>query len=562
MEETAIYNAEEDVTALYCRLSREDEKEGESNSIANQKKLLGKYAADNDFKNVKYYIDDGYTGTNYNRPGFNEMIRDIEYGKVKTVIIKDMSRLGREYLQTGYYTEHFFPENDIRLIAINDGYDSQNGEDDLIPIRNVINEMYAKDISRKVRSSSRLRGNAGEPLSQPPYGYMKDPENKKRWIIDPEAAEVVRLIFRLCIEGNGNETIARILQEKKILVPQEYFKSKGLNRNGKKTQKNPYKWCKTTVAKILAQQEYCGDIINFKTYSKSFKNKKRLANPKENWVIFKDVHEPIIDRDTWENVQKLVSDNKRRYLKSPEMTKSLFSGIVYCADCGSKMWFHFNQVNPEIRYFCCSNYKGARGICEGTHYVREDALTEIVTLEIKRLCEILKNEGYGFSGMLESLINENVQKEQTILERELKTAESRRDTVLMMYEKLYEDNVTGKVSDVMFARLSKKYEEEQDRLTEKIDDLKKRLDELKLAKNAQRNFIKAVNVFDKVGELNAVTLHELIDRIEVFNAEGKGKDRTQRIRIRYRFVGYLDGITKNDPFTLDTRQGVRIKYLT
>ena len=286
------------ITALYCRLSRDDGAEGESNSIANQKKLLSKYAKEHGFTNTKFYVDDGYTGTNFNRPGFQQMLEDMEMGYISTVIVKDSSRFGRNYLEVGQYTDYYFPEHNIRFIAINDCIDSENGEDDFSAFRNVMNEMYAKDISRKVRSSHRLRGNAGEPLAPPPYGYVKDPENKKKWIIDPDAAEIVRRIFRLCIEGNGNETIARILQDDKILVPQAYWQSKGMSRGGKKTQANPYKWCKTTIGKMLALREYTGDIVNFKTYSKSFKNKTRIPNAEENMVIFKDVHEPIIDRDT------------------------------------------------------------------------------------------------------------------------------------------------------------------------------------------------------------------------------------------------------------------------
>lgn len=281
------------------------------NSVANQKKLLTKYAKENGFANTRFYVDDGYTGTNFNRPGFQKLLEDMEMGYVSAIIVKDMSRLGRDYLQVGYYTDTFFPDHNIRFIAINDCVDSDDGENELAPFRNVMNEMYARDISRKVRSSHRLRGNAGEPLSQPPYGYMKSPENKKQWIIDPEAAQIVKEIFAMCIEGKGNETIARILQERQVLVPMAYWQSKGLDRGGKKTQANPYKWCKTTIAKILAQQEYCGDIINFKTYSKSFKNKTRISNSKENWAIFKDRHEPIIDRETFEQVQKLTGKTKR-----------------------------------------------------------------------------------------------------------------------------------------------------------------------------------------------------------------------------------------------------------
>ena len=286
------------ITALYCRLSRDDGAEGDSNSVANQKRLLQKCAKENGLDNMRYYVDDGYTGTNFNRPGFQNLLEDIEMGYVTAVVAKDMSRLGRDYLQVGYSTDSYFPDRNIRFIAVNDCVDSNDGENKLAPFRNVINEMYAGDISRKAHSSQRLRGNAGEPLSQPPFGYLKSAENPKKWIIDPEAAKAMRKIYRMALEGKGNETIASILQESQIFIPQAYWQTKTLGHGGKKTQPNPCKWCKTPVTKILAQQEYCGDVINFKRCSKSLKNKTRLDNPPENWAVFKNVHDPIIDRDT------------------------------------------------------------------------------------------------------------------------------------------------------------------------------------------------------------------------------------------------------------------------
>ena len=409
------------ITALYCRLSRDDGAEGESNSIANQKKLLAKYAKEHGFTNTKFYVDDGYTGTNFNRPGFQQMLEDMEMGYISTVIVKDSSRFGRNYLEVGQYTDYYFPEHNIRFIAINDCIDSENGEDNFSAFRNVMNEMYAKDISRKVRSSHRLRGNAGEPLAPPPYGYVKDPENKKKWIIDPDAAEVVRRIFHLCIEGNGNETIARILQDDKVLVPQAYWQSKGMSRGGKKTQPDPYKWCKTTIAKMLAQQEYFGDVINFKTYSKSFKNKARLPNPEENWAVFKNVHEAIIDRETFEMVQELVAKTKRRAPKKENGEKNMFCGLLYCADCGSPLWFNVNHPNTDIKYFMCSNYKGRRGTCEGTHYVRADSLEQIVMLELRSLASFLIEDEEAFADILEAKTNKSILSQQKFLESSIDT---------------------------------------------------------------------------------------------------------------------------------------------
>ena len=551
------------ITALYCRLSRDDGAEGESNSIANQKKLLAKYAKEHGFTNTKFYVDDGYTGTNFNRPGFQQMLEDMEMGYISTVIVKDSSRFGRNYLEVGQYTDYYFPEHNIRFIAINDCIDSDNGEDDFSAFRNVMNEMYAKDISRKVRSSHRLRGNAGEPLAPPPYGYVKDPENKKKWIIDPDAAEVVQRIFRLCIEGNGNETIARILQDDKVLVPQAYWQSKGMSRGGKKTQPNPYKWCKTTIAKMLEQQEYCGDIINFKSYSKSFRNKTRVENPKENWAIFKDMHEPIIDRETWERVQELTKNSKRRKPKNENVKKSIFTNLLYCGDCGHKLWFNINKQNPSIRFYSCSNYKGLRGTCESTHYVREDSLEQVVKMELFKLATYLDHDEDAFAELLEHKTNKDALAERKAAESALAAATARSQELLRLYERVYEDNVNGKVTDDWFMRLSHKYEVEQEELKKQMFDLKNKIERLDTAQNSSGSFIRAIRKFMTMQTLTPIVLQELIDKIEVFPIEGTGKNRTQRLVIHYRFVGCIDlpSIVPKHTYKLDSRQGVAIEYL-
>lgn len=551
------------ITALYCRLSRDDGAEGESNSIANQKKLLAKYAKEHGFTNTKFYVDDGYTGTNFNRPGFRQMLEDMEMGYISTVIVKDSSRFGRNYLEVGQYTDYYFPEHNIRFIAINDCIDSDNGEDDFSAFHNVMNEMYAKDISRKVRSSHRLRGNAGEPLAPPPYGYVKDPENKKKWIIDPDAAEVVQRIFRLCIEGNGNETIARILQDDKVLVPQAYWQSKGMSRGGKKTQPNPYKWCKTTIAKMLEQQEYCGDIINFKSYSKSFRNKTRVENPKENWAIFKDVHEPIIDRETWERVQALTKNSKRRKPKNENVKKSIFTNLLYCGDCGHKLWFNINKQNPSIRFYSCSNYKGLRGTCESTHYVREDSLEQVVKMELFKLATYLDHDEDAFAELLEHKTNKDSMAERKAAESALDAATARSQELLRLYERVYEDNVNGKVTDDWFMRLFHKYEVEQEELKKQMFDLKNKIERLDTAQNSSGSFIRAIRKFMTMQTLTPIVLQELIDKIEVFPIEGTGKNRTQRLVIHYRFVGCIElpSIIPKHTYKLDSRQGVAIEYL-
>ena len=552
------------ITALYCRLSRDDGTESESNSIGNQKKLLSQKAKEMGLTDTKYYVDDGYTGTNFNRPGFQQLIDDIEIGLVSVVMVKDLSRLGRDYVSVGNYTDSYFPEHNVRFIAVNDAIDSDEGESEIAPFKNILNEMYARDISKKIRSSHRLRGSMGEPLSQPPYGYMKSPENKKKWIIDPEAATVVKSIFKMCLDGKGNETIARELQENEVLIPMAYWRSKGLNRGGKKTQTNPYKWCKTTVQKILSQQEYCGDIINFKTYSKSFKNKTRYENSKENWAVFKDVNEPIIDRETFETVQKFISKTKRRAPKKENGERSIFNGLIYCGDCHSKMRYHTSTSNKEIHYFTCSDNKvDYRGKCPGRHYVRADALEEVVKLELRRLVEMLEIDESYFAQLLLRKNDEEREKDKKFLGSELQKAIARSNTVSQLYEKLYEDNVIGKVSDEWFVELSHKYEKERMDLKAKIADTRHKIEELKNTNSEYGKFISAIRRFMQMDNLTSPLLRELIDHIDIFETEGTGKGRTQRIVIYYRFIGYIElPNTTKQTHIADTRKGVAVEYIT
>lgn len=552
------------ITALYCRLSRDDGTESESNSIGNQKKLLSQKAKEMGLTDTKYYVDDGYTGTNFNRPGFQQLIDDIEIGLVSAVMVKDLSRLGRDYVSVGNYTDSYFPEHNVRFIAVNDAIDSDEGESEIAPFKNILNEMYARDISKKIRSSHRLRGSMGEPLSQPPYGYMKSAENKKKWIIDPEAATVVKSIFKMCLDGKGNETIARELQENKVLIPMAYWQSKGLNRGGKKTQTNPYKWCKTTVQKILSQQEYCGDIINFKTYSKSFKNKTRYENSKENWAVFKNVNEPIINRETFETVQKFISKTKRRAPKKENGERSIFNGLIYCGDCHSKMRYHTSTSNKEIHYFTCSDNKvDYRGKCPGRHYVRADALEEVVKLELRRLVEMLEIDESYFAQLLLRKNDEEREKDKKFLESELQKAIARNNTVSQIYEKLYEDNVIGKVSDEWFVELSHKYEKERMNLKAKIADTRHKIEELKNNNSEYEKFISAIRRFMQMDNLTSPLLRELIDHIDIFETEGTGKSRTQRIVIYYRFIGYIElPYATKQTHIADTRKGVAVEYIT
>ena len=550
------------ITALYCRLSRDDGAEGDSNSVANQKRLLQRFAKENGLSNTRFYVDDGYTGTNFQRPGFQKLLEDVELGYVSTTIVKDMSRLGRDYLQVGYYTDSYFPDHNIRFIAVNDMVDSNEGENELAPFRNVMNELYARDISRKVRSAHRIRGNSGEPLSQPPYGYMKAPENRKKWIIDPEAAKVVQEIFRMALEGKGNETIARILQERKILNCTAYWQSKGIGRGGKKTQPNPYKWGKTAVEKILARQEYCGDVINFKTYSKSFKNKRRLDNPEENWAIFENHHEAIIDKTTWEQVQKLREGTKRRKPKNTE--KNMFAGLLYCADCGHKLHYNINHPNSSIEYFNCSNYRGNRGTCNETHYIRADSLEQVVLLELNRMVSYLKNHAEEFAELLAQKTTKDYERESRNRRQHLQELIARNKEVDRLFERIYEDNVSGKLTDERFMKMSQRYDEEQQQLKKDIEELQRQCDRENDRAFCKEQFLKAVRKFMEMKTLTPTILHELVERIDVYQTQGRGKNRTQRIVIHYNFIGVLD-LPEVEEYpenvVLDSRQGVAIEYL-
>ena len=549
------------VTALYCRLSRDDGTESESNSISNQRALLQQKAKEYGLTNTRCYVDDGFTGTNFNRPGFQQMLEDIDLGYVSTVMVKDLSRLGRDYVSVGHYTDIYFPEHNVRFIAVNDMVDSADGENELAPFKNIMNEMYARDISRKVRSSHRLRGNMGVPLSQPPYGYRKDPDMKGRWIVDPEPAEVVRRIFRLFLEGNGVESIAHILQKDQVMIPLAYWFSKGLKRGGRRSHTDPCRWNMNTVWKILRQQEYCGDVINFKTYSKSFKNKKRLENPEENWKVFHDVHDPIIDRDTFELVQNRLGNTKHRKPKPENGEKSIFTDLLVCADCGRKLWYHFN-TSRGIRFFSCSNYKGDyRGTCLQRHYIREDAIYEVVMLELRRLAILLKEDEAAFAELLARESDREILAKRKHLESELQQALLRNDTVSQTVQKLYEDNVSGKVSDEWFLQLASRYETERMELKAKVGSIRDELSAMGTAQKGRDTFLAAVRRFMDMETLTAPLLQELIDRIEVHEVEGRGKNRTQRIVIYYRFVGYLD-LPVTEPVTENTRKGVAVSYLS
>ena len=554
-----------DVTAfLYERLSRDDNMDGESYSIGNQKKLLIKVAKEKGYTNLVHFFDDGISGVTMDRPGFADMIQQLEQGKAAAVFVKDLSRLGRNYIEVGRLTEEFFPNHDIRLVAVSDNIDTDEGENELAPIRNLFNEWYARDISKKRRISNKIKGNAGEPMGQPPYGYIKDPENPKRWIVDEEAAQVVRRIYRMTLEGVGTEQIAAKLEEDGVLTPRAYWHSKGINRPGKVKDLPPTHWNSSSVIKMLSVQEYCGDVLNFKTYSKSYKNKKRLENDRENWAIFKDVHEPIIERAVFEQVQQKRGKMRKRQAKDGE--RSMFSGLLVCADCGSNLHFHFNQGNPEIKYFNCSNYKGNRGTCGSTHYVRVDFLEQVVLGEIRRLT---KYAGLYEDDFLKEVIGHSRQAEETerrLKEKELKSLLARDDELDGLFERIYEDNVSGKLSDDRFAKMSRRYEEEQKELSEKIKKLRSEIEKQSSRAASTDMFVSIVRKYTRARKLTPRMLNELVEKIEVYNAEKIDGEWVQRLRIHYNCVGEMN--IPNEPalpipaVTVNTRKGVFVSYTT
>ena len=552
-----------DVTAfLYERLSRDDNLEGESYSIGNQKKLLAKVAKEKGYTNLVHFLDDGISGVTMDRPGFVEMIRQLEQGKAAAVFVKDLSRLGRNYIEVGRLTEEFFPDHDIRLVAVSDNIDTAEGENELAPIRNLFNEWYARDISKKRRISNKIKGNAGEPMGQPPYGYIKDPNDPKHWIVDDEAAQVVRRVYSMTLEGFGTEQIAAQLEKDDVLTPRAYWLTKGIKSPGKGKQQPPTKWNSSTITKILSLQEYCGDILNFKTYSKSYKNKKRIDNDRENWVVFQNVHVAIIERAVYEQVQQKRGKIRKRRTNNGE--HNMFSGLLVCADCGSNLHFHFNQGNPEIKYFNCSNYKGNRGTCTSTHYVRVDFLEEVVLGEIRRLTKFASLYEDEF---VKAVIGHSQQAEQTdrkLKEKELKTLLARDEELDGLFERIYEDNVSGKLSDDRFAKMSRRYEDEQKELSEKIKKLRSEIEKQSSRSMTTDMFIGLVRKYTRARKLTPRMLNELVEKIEVFNAEKIDGVWEQRLRIHYNCVGTIEIPTvlplPIPEVSINTRKGVVVNY--
>ena len=551
------------ITALYPRLSHEDELSGESNSISNQKKILQKAAKEKGYADTLFFVDDGITGTTMKRPGFQKMITAIEAGYISAVFIKDLSRLGRNYIEVGKLTEEFFPEHDVRLIAVSDGVDSDEGDNEFTPFRNIMNEWYAKDISKKRKIVNKMKGNAGIPLSQPPYGYIKNPDDSRFWVIDPEAADVVRRIYDMALEGYGLAEIANALGADGIVNPTYYWRSKGVNRSGSKSTLEPTKWGHTTIKKILTLQEYCGDVINFKSYSKSYKMKRRIENPEENRAIFLNVHEPIIDRATWEKVQTMQKGTRR---KKPTVTQepSVFSGRLKCPECGGNLNFHFNQKNHDIKYFSCQNHNSGLRKCSATHYIRLDFLEQVVLYEVNRLAAFANEYEHDFVKTMLGRSAKVAENDRARKQRELNALLTRDKELDMLFERLYEDNVAGKIDDARFARMSKRYEQEQGEISAKIKALRLELKKAEGQQMDMEDYLQMVRRYTHVTKITQRMVSELIDHIDVYHAEKRDGVTNQRIVIHYNCIGAFEvPDRKNIPeadIIMETRKGVAVSY--
>lgn len=529
---------EEQWTALYCRLSCDDDLQGDSNSIRNQKMLLKQYADEHKLRNVRFYVDDGYSGSNFDRPDFQRMIRDIDEGKVSAVIVKDMSRFGRDHILVGYYTKYYFAEADVRFIAVYDQVDSElNPDDDITPFKNILNEMYAKDCSKKIKAVMKAKGNAGKHLvTHPPLGYKKDLNDKEKWVIDERGAETVREIFSLCINGYGPTQIARILTERKVDTPVVYFHKHGLPTPSKIRDGSEI-WDQKSVAGILENLEYTGCTVNFKTYKKSYKSKKRIEAPKEDRLVFENTQEAIIDRQTFDTVQK-IRQCKRRPTPMGEM--NALSGMLYCADCGKKMYLCRCTTMKQAEYFNCSTYrKKKKNLCT-SHQITVKAVETLLLDDLRRTLQFAQSQKEEFLRILEE--NSEVKTKQEIKEnlRKLSAAEERIKALDKIIQSLYEDKVAGKLSEERYLKLSDTYETEQADLTEKAQTLKAEIEKDKKEKDHILDFLCLVEKYSSVEELTPEIIRSFVDKIIVHEKRKENVHYRQEVEIVYNFIGAVE----------------------
>lgn len=540
------------ITALYERLSRDDEQFGDSTSIVNQKNMLENYAKENGYENIRHYTDDGYSGGSFERPGWKKMIEDIESGLISTVIAKDMSRIGRNYLEVGYYTEIYFGQKNIHFIAVANNVDSDNqGSSEFAPFLNIMNEWYLRDCSNKIKASKRSLGNSGVHLSaQPVYGYLKDPADKHKWIVDKEAAEVVRLIFQLCIEGKGTCQIAKTLSERKIETPSYHAAKNGEGRFRYNIEAlDPYNWNSSCVKAILTRTEYLGYTVNFKTTSKSYKEHKNIINSPDKWAVFEGTQEPIIDLYTYQLAQKLISTPRRNDTMGEA---NPLTGLVFCADCGAKMYNHraralvdrHGRKMPSYDTYDCSTYKLSYKANSDTkcasHYVSSKALREVILCAIKSACAYAIKDRDAF---VQKVRQETEEKNANAIADGKKKYESDRkrcQELDKVYQKLYESFALGIITEDKFKMLAETYEIEQKKLQKDIQAYEEAVAEQKGTDEDIDRFYDLVDRYTSFEELTTPMLNEFVDKVIVHKAEKKDRERTQKIEVYLHFIGNVD----------------------
>ncbi len=538
------------ITILYCRLSNEDLVDGESNSIANQRSILSSYAASHGFTNTKVLVDDGYTGTNFNRPGVQEGLALVEQGLVGTWIVKDMSRFGRDYLQVGRFTEIVFPSYDVRFIAVNDAVDSAKGDNDFTVIRNVFNDFYAKDTSKKVRAVMKAKGTSGKHLGGPPYGYRADPQDKNHWILDEDAAPVVKRIFDLTIAGVGPSRIARILEADEVLTVKALY----AQQKGKPLPERPCHWIEQSVVNILERMEYTGCTCNFKTYSKSYKLKKRIPNALEDMFILPDTQEAIVPKEQWDRVQEL-RQHKRRMTKAER--QGLFSGLVVCADCGSKLHFATCK-NFEGRqdHYVCAKYKSGRGTCSA-HYIREDVLRDVVLERIRAVTDYIRADVEGFQE--DWLMCRREEQEKSIREdkRRLEKAKKRLADIDKLITRIYEDMVLGNLSQERYQKMLEGYEAEQAALNNEVIGLEDWVATREEMEDNVDQFLALLEKYVDIPELTPTIVNEFIKQIIVYAPDKSSGKRTQKVKIVFNFLEEVEVPEISEPVITQTTYGRR-----
>ena len=522
------------ITALYCRLSRDDEYNGDSMSIQTQKDMLKRYADENGHTNCMYFVDDGVSGTTFERQGFQSMIAEIENGNVGTIIVKDLSRLGREYLQTGYYTEIFFPQHDVRFIAVNDNIDSDNGENEFAPFKNIINEFYARDISRKIRSSYRTKALKGEFTGwRAPYGYMKSPEDKHKLIPD-EHAPIVQRMFQMALEGRSCGNIASVLRNEQIPTPGAYIRGKdGILREDKRV-KYPYSWFQTTVRDILSNEVYIGNMVSLRFMSKSFKDKRLVERPQDEWIRVENTHEPLVDKDTFYTVQKRISVKKPRHKPNPD---NIFRGLLICGECGKHIVYKKeNCANKTAKYQCNLYIKRGKGVCT-SHSVSADNLKAIVLDDINRHIR-LSNENKA--AYIEQLVNQSDSRlsgEKSSLQKELQRIKQRLDELNIILQNLYEDKVFKRISEERYAAVSVNLEKEEKQLKERYSEIQTSMKQFAQQSKSAQEFADLIEQYSPITELDSVLLNTLIEKIVIHENIDDDGQKIISIEIYYRFIG-------------------------